>query len=137
MRTFLPLCNLFNFRTPQRRNQVVCVDFINEKKYLVKGLKSFTLYEFSLTTTTRFGRSKPAKAQEYTEPCTVPQDLRLEAISCETATVSWRAPKVNNGPESYVIQYTQEPAPQFIYWSRYKVGQSLKFTLTDLLPDTR
>ncbi|KAK6753412.1 hypothetical protein RB195_012791 [Necator americanus] len=124
-------------RTPQRRNQVVCVDFINEKKYLVKGLKSFTLYEFSLTTTTRFGRSKPAKAQEYTEPCTVPQDLRLEAISCETATVSWRAPKVNNGPESYVIQYTQEPAPQFIYWSRYKVGQSLKFTLTDLLPDTR
>ncbi|EPB74674.1 fibronectin type III domain protein [Ancylostoma ceylanicum] len=124
-------------RTPQRRNQVVRVDFINEEKYLVTGLKSFTLYEFSLTTTTRYGSSKPARAQEYTEPCTVPQNLRLEAISCETATVSWRAPKMNNGPERYVIQYTQEPAPQFRYWSRYKVGENTRFTLTDLLPDTR
>nr|CDJ89549.1 Ion transport 2 and Fibronectin domain containing protein [Haemonchus contortus] len=164
-------------RTPQRRNQVVRVDFINEEKYLVTGLKSFTLYEFSLTTTTRYGSSKSAKAQEYTgkiidieppqlfssysatpnrvhlpsstlasqtvnecsilEPCTVPQSLRLEAISCETATVSWRPPKVNNGAESYVIQFTQEPAPQFAYWNRYKVGDSTRFTLTDLLPDTR
>ncbi|KIH59780.1 fibronectin type III domain protein [Ancylostoma duodenale] len=124
-------------KTPQRRNQVVRVDFINEEKYLVTGLKSFTLYEFSLTTTTRYGSSKPARAQEYTEPCTVPQNLRLEAISCETATVSWRAPKMNNGPERYVIQYTQEPAPQFRYWSRYKVGENTRFTLTDLLPDTR
>ncbi|KAK6029321.1 fibronectin type III domain protein, partial [Ostertagia ostertagi] len=73
----------------------------------------------------------------FLEPCTVPQSLRLEAISCETATVSWRPPKVNNGAESYVIQFTQEPAPQFAYWNRYKVGQSTKFTLTDLLPDTR
>ncbi|WKY11928.1 hypothetical protein Q1695_003476 [Nippostrongylus brasiliensis] len=124
-------------RTPQRRNQVVRVDFINEEKYLVTGLKSFTLYEFSLTTTTRYGCSKSAKAQEYTEPCTVPQSLRLEATSCETATVSWRPPKVNNGAESYVIQFTQEPAPQFIYWNRYKVGECTRFTLTDLLPDTR
>ncbi|VDO77551.1 unnamed protein product, partial [Haemonchus placei] len=90
-------------RTPQRRNQVVRVDFINEEKYLVTGLKSFTLYEFSLTTTTRYGSSKSAKAQEYTEPCTVPQSLRLEAISCETATVSWRPPKVNNGAEVFFV----------------------------------
>lgn len=124
-------------RTPQRRNHVVRVDFINEEKYLVTGLKSFTLYEFSLTTTTRYGCSKSAKAQEYTEPCTVPQSLRLEAVSCETATVSWRSPKVNNGTESYVIQFTQEPAPQFVYWNRYKVGSTTRFTVTDLLPDTR
>uniref|UniRef100_A0A158P7Y0 Fibronectin type III domain protein n=1 Tax=Angiostrongylus cantonensis TaxID=6313 RepID=A0A158P7Y0_ANGCA len=124
-------------RTPQRRNQVVRVDFINEEKYLVTGLKSFTLYEFSLATTTRFGSGKSVKAQEYTEPCTVPQSLRLVAISSETATVSWRPPKVNNGSaESYVILFIQEPAPQFIYWNRYKVGDSTRFTLTDLLPDT-
>ncbi|KJH47402.1 fibronectin type III domain protein [Dictyocaulus viviparus] len=124
-------------RTPQRRNQVVRVDFINEEKYLVTGLKSFTLYEFSLTTTTRFGSGKPVKAQEYTEPCTVPQSVRLEAVSCDTATVSWHPPKVNNGSESYVILFIQEPAPQFLYWNRYKVGNSTRFTLTDLLPDTR
>ncbi|KAJ1345675.1 hypothetical protein KIN20_000264 [Parelaphostrongylus tenuis] len=162
-------------RTPQRRSHVVRVDFINEEKYLVTGLKSFTLYEFSLATTTRFGSGKCVKAQEYTEPCTVPQSLHLEAVSCETATVSWRSPKVNNGSKeengtagsnrdyseqrrcdriakaymipkisinmvdnvSYVILFIQEPAPQFIYWNRYKVGTSTRFTLTDLMPDTR
>uniref|UniRef100_A0A1I7XI91 Fibronectin type-III domain-containing protein n=1 Tax=Heterorhabditis bacteriophora TaxID=37862 RepID=A0A1I7XI91_HETBA len=124
-------------RTPQRRCHVVVVDFINKEKYLVIGLKSFTLYEFSISTTTRYGSSKPVKAQEYTEPCTVPQSIRLDAFSCETATISWRPPKMNNGPESYVIQFTQEPAPQFLYWSRYKCGKSTRFTLTDLLPDTR
>ncbi|KAE9413187.1 hypothetical protein Angca_005360, partial [Angiostrongylus cantonensis] len=36
----------------------------------------------------------------------------------------------------YVILFIQEPAPQFIYWNRYKVGDSTRFTLTDLLPDT-
>ncbi|CAI4223261.1 unnamed protein product [Auanema sp. JU1783] len=127
----------FKTRTPQRRCNVVVVDFINAEKYLVTGLKSFTLYEFSVSTTTRYGSSKPARTQEYTEPCTVPQSVRLDAVSSETATISWRPPKMNNGPESYVIQFAQEPAPQFPYWNRYKVGQSTRFTLTDLLPGTR
>ncbi|CAB3398799.1 unnamed protein product [Caenorhabditis bovis] len=124
-------------RTPQRRNNVVVVDFVNKDRYLVTGLKSFTLYEFSVFTTTRYGQSVPIRVQEYTEPCTVPQSVRIDAISDETATVSWRAPKVNNGAESYVIQYAQEPAPQFVYWNRYKVGNSTRFTLTNLQPDTR
>ncbi|CAD6193635.1 unnamed protein product [Caenorhabditis auriculariae] len=124
-------------RTPQRRNNVVVVDFITKDRYLVTGLKSFTLYEFSMFTTTRYGQSTPIRAQEYTEPCTVPQSVRIDAISDETATISWRTPKVNNGPEKYVIQFTQEPAPQFTYWNRYRVGDSTRFTLTNLLPDTR
>ena len=33
------------------------------------------------------------------EPSTVPQTIRLDAISSESATVSWKSPKVNNGPE--------------------------------------
>ncbi|EFO87789.1 CRE-TWK-32 protein [Caenorhabditis remanei] len=124
-------------RTPQRRNNVVAVDFINKDRYLVTGLKSFTLYEFSVYVTTRYGQSVPIKVQEYTEPCTVPQSVRIDAISDETATISWRAPKMNNGPESYIIQFVQEPAPQFVYWNKYRVGSSTRFTLTDLHADTR
>lgn len=29
----------------------------------------------------------------------MPQTIRLDAISSESATVSWKSPKVNNGPE--------------------------------------
>ncbi|PAV81759.1 hypothetical protein WR25_17501 [Diploscapter pachys] len=86
-------------RNPQKRCNAVIVDFINTDRFLVTNLKSFTLYEFQVVTTTRFGCSKPAKAQEYTEPSTVPQTIRLDAISSESATVSWKSPKVNNGPE--------------------------------------
>uniref|UniRef100_A0A914VCP5 DDB1- and CUL4-associated factor 7 n=1 Tax=Plectus sambesii TaxID=2011161 RepID=A0A914VCP5_9BILA len=127
----------FKTRTPQRRNHMTVVDFINTTSFEVVGLKSFTLYEFLLTTTTRYGRSKHVRCQEYTEPCTVPQSLRIEAVSSETATISWRAPRKNNGPEAYVIQFTQEPAPQFRYWRKYRVGKSKRFTITELSPDTR
>ncbi|CAJ0579311.1 unnamed protein product, partial [Mesorhabditis spiculigera] len=124
-------------RTPQRRTNVEMVDFINTTSYVVSGLKSFTLYEFSLRTTTRYGHSMPARAQEYTEPCTVPTLLRVEAISPETATVSWRAPIKNNAIEEYVVQYSQEPAPQFRYWERFKVGPQKRFTVVNLTPGTR
>jgi hypothetical protein len=33
--------------------------------------------------------------------------------------------------------FAQEPAPQFRYWRRYRVGKTLRFTLTDLNADTR
>uniref|UniRef100_A0A9J2PKP5 Fibronectin type-III domain-containing protein n=1 Tax=Ascaris lumbricoides TaxID=6252 RepID=A0A9J2PKP5_ASCLU len=108
----------YKTRTPQGiNNPLTVIDFINTPSYEVQGLRSFTLYEFSVVTTTRYGSSKPAKCQEYTEPCTVPQSLRLDA--------------------SYVIQFTQEPAPQFHYWKRYRCGNSKRFTITDLAPDTR
>ncbi|CAJ0948342.1 unnamed protein product, partial [Mesorhabditis belari] len=124
-------------RTPQRRTNVEMVDFINAETYVVTGLKSFILYEFSLRTTTRYGHSMPARCQEYTEPCTVPTLLRVEAISTESATISWRAPIKNNGPEEYIVQYSQEPAPQFRYWDRFKCGTSKKFTIPNLSPGTR
>uniref|UniRef100_A0A915C3F3 Fibronectin type-III domain-containing protein n=2 Tax=Parascaris univalens TaxID=6257 RepID=A0A915C3F3_PARUN len=128
----------YKTRTPQGfNNPLTVIDFINTPSYEVQGLRSFTLYEFSVVTTTRYGSSKPVKCQEYTEPCTVPQSLRLDAVSNETATFSWRAPRKNNGPESYVIQFSQEPAPQFRYWKRYRCGNSKRFTITDLAPDTR
>ncbi|GMT08861.1 hypothetical protein PFISCL1PPCAC_158 [Pristionchus fissidentatus] len=119
------------------RNQATIVDFITGENYEVKGLKTFTLYQFSLVVTTRYGSSKPANCQEYTEPCTVPQCVAVEAISSETMTLSWKAPKKNNGPERYVILYSQEPAPQFKYWNRYKCGAAARFTIPDLTPDTR
>ncbi|VDK47641.1 unnamed protein product [Anisakis simplex] len=126
------------FRTPQLRyNPMTVIDFITTPYYEVRSLQSFTLYEFSVVTTTRYGCSKSIKCQEYTEPCTVPQSLRLVAISAETATFSWKAPRKNNGAESYVILFAQEPAPQFHYWKRYRCGKSKKFTITDLSPDTR
>ncbi|GMR57156.1 hypothetical protein PMAYCL1PPCAC_27351, partial [Pristionchus mayeri] len=119
------------------RNQATVVDFITGETYEVKGLKTFTLYQFSLVVTTRYGSSKPATCQEYTEPCTVPQCVAVEASSSETVTLSWKAPKKNNGPERYVIMYSQEPAPQFKYWNRYKCGASTRFTIPELSPDTR
>uniref|UniRef100_A0A914DT17 Fibronectin type-III domain-containing protein n=1 Tax=Acrobeloides nanus TaxID=290746 RepID=A0A914DT17_9BILA len=126
----------YKTRTPQFRSNVTIVDFITTENYKVTGLKSFTLYEFSVVTTTRYGSSKPIKCQEYTEPCTVPQLVNVDAVSSETATISWQAPQKNNGLESYVVLYAQEPAPQFVYWTRYKVGSAKKFTITDLRPDT-
>ncbi|KAI6190639.1 hypothetical protein M3Y97_00140500 [Aphelenchoides bicaudatus] len=127
----------YKTRTPQRRQTVTVIDFVNTNSYEVKNLKSFTLYEFSVTTTTRFGSSVAVKAQEYTEPCTVPQSVRLEALNTDTATISWKSPRKNNGAESYVLMFAQEPAPQFRYWRRYRVGKTLRFTLTGLSPDTR
>uniref|UniRef100_A0A914PAU0 Fibronectin type-III domain-containing protein n=1 Tax=Panagrolaimus davidi TaxID=227884 RepID=A0A914PAU0_9BILA len=124
-------------RTPQRRNHLTVIDFITTDHYEVTNLKSFTLYEFSLVTTTRFGSSKSIRTQEYTEPCTVPQSVTLDAVSSETATISWKAPRKNNGPESYVVQFSSEPAPQFRYWRRYKIGRAKKFTIPELMPDTK
>ncbi|VDM47810.1 unnamed protein product [Toxocara canis] len=118
----------YKTRTPQgRNNPMTVIDFINTTRYEVCGLRSFTLYEFSVVTTTRYG----------SKPCTVPQSLRIDAVSSETATFSWRAPRKNNGSESYVIQFSQEPAPQFHYWRRYRCGNTKKFTITDLTPETR
>ncbi|KAE9552986.1 hypothetical protein FO519_003790 [Halicephalobus sp. NKZ332] len=127
----------FKTRTPQRRNHLTVIDFITTDHYEVTNLKSFTLYEFSVVTTTRYGSSKSIKTQEYTEPCTVPTSLTLEAVSSETATISWKPPKKNNGPESYTVQFSAEPAPQFRYWRRYRAGRAKKFTIPDLTPDTR
>ncbi|KAI1716026.1 ion channel domain-containing protein [Ditylenchus destructor] len=127
----------YKTRTPQRRNHHTVVDFINKTYYEVTGLKSFTLYEFSVVITTRFGSSKPCKCQEYTEPCTVPQLLKLEAISSETATISWKAPRKNNGIENYTLMFAQEPAPQFRFWQRFDIGSRKRFTLTELNNDTR
>ncbi|VDN51999.1 unnamed protein product [Dracunculus medinensis] len=128
----------YKTRTPQiLDNPITMIDFINSDRYEVRNLKSFTLYEFTVVTTTRFGSSKPVRCQEYTEPCTVPQLLRLTAFSSETATFSWRAPRKNNGPESYVIQFSQEPAPPFHFWQRYKCGSSKTYTITGLMPNTR
>ncbi|KAI6189249.1 TWiK family of potassium channels protein 7 [Aphelenchoides besseyi] len=66
----------------------------------------------------------------------VPQSIRIESTSSETATVAWRAPRKNNGTESYVVMFAQEPAPQFRYWRRYRVGRSHVFTITGLNADT-
>uniref|UniRef100_A0A7E4ZRT4 Fibronectin type-III domain-containing protein n=1 Tax=Panagrellus redivivus TaxID=6233 RepID=A0A7E4ZRT4_PANRE len=126
----------FKTRTPQRRNHLTVIDFITTDHYEVTNLKTFTLYEFSLATTTRFGSSKAIKTQEYTEPCTVPTSVVIDAVSSETATIAWRAPKKNNGSESYVVQFAAEPAPAFQYWQRYKVGKAKRFTITNLSPDT-
>lgn len=129
----------YKTRTPQARsNPVTVVEFLNREYYVVRELRSFTLYAFSVATTTKFGSSKPITCQEYTEPCTVPQSLSLVAVSSETATFAWHAPRKNNNKsESYVILFSQEPAPQFHFWRRYSCGSAKRFTITDLLPDTR
>nr|CAD2189213.1 unnamed protein product [Meloidogyne enterolobii] len=125
-------------RTPHRlNNSTKVIDFLRQNRFVVSGLKSFTLYEFNVRISTSEGSSKPVKCQEYTEPCTVPQLLQLDAISSETATISWRAPRKNNGPEKYLLLFTQEPAPPFQYWRRFEAGKRRKFTLIGLNADTR
>ncbi|KAL3984910.1 Ion channel family protein [Acanthocheilonema viteae] len=128
----------YQIRTPRKRNNPVkVIEFITNEQYLVTGLRSFTLYCFSVTTTTRLGSSKPITCYEYTEPCTVPQSLSLEALSCETATFIWDSPHKNIGPESYALLISKEPAPQFSSWQLYSCDNNKSFTVTELLPNTR
>uniref|UniRef100_A0A915PRW3 Fibronectin type-III domain-containing protein n=1 Tax=Setaria digitata TaxID=48799 RepID=A0A915PRW3_9BILA len=128
----------YRIRTPRSRNNpATVIEFITSEQYVVTGLRSFTLYRFSVATTTRFGSSKPITCHEYTEPCTVPQSLSLVALSCETATFVWDAPHKNIAPESYTVLLSQEPAPQFHSWRSYSCGNSRRFTVTELLPNTR
>ena len=84
------------------------------------------------------------------EPCTVPQNLTLSAVSSGTATISWTSPVKNKGhpevqtllfpkrrmPQLYTLYFAQEPCPEFRYWSKYRLGARTKFTLTDLMADT-
>uniref|UniRef100_A0A914HJX2 Potassium channel domain-containing protein n=1 Tax=Globodera rostochiensis TaxID=31243 RepID=A0A914HJX2_GLORO len=97
------------------------IDYIRQNRYVIQGLRSFTLYEFNVRISTNNGTSRPARCQEYTEPCTVPQLLELYAISSVTATITWDSPKKNHGSEQYFLLFAQEPAPQFQYWRRYVV----------------
>ncbi|CAD5226189.1 unnamed protein product [Bursaphelenchus okinawaensis] len=97
----------YKTRTPQRRPNATVIDFVNQTYYEITDLKSFTLYEFSVATTTRYGSSKAVKCQEYTEPCTVPQSLKLDAIGAEKATISWRAPRKNKSQEFKI--YPKKP----------------------------
>ncbi|KAK6108268.1 Ion channel family protein [Brugia pahangi] len=128
----------YQIRTPRTRNSpATVIEFISDEHYVVTGLRSFTLYVFSVATTTTFGSSKPIRCYEYTEPCTVPQSLSLEALSCETATFVWDAPHKNIAPESYVLLLSQDPAPQFPSWQSYDCGDNKCFTVTELLPNTR
>ncbi|VDN06097.1 unnamed protein product [Thelazia callipaeda] len=120
-------------RTPQGdNNPVTFIEFINKEEYVVTGLQSFTLYSFSVATTTRFGSSKPVICQEYTEPCTVPQSLAIIAVTRDTATLSWTAPRKNIGQENYFILFSKEPAPQFSLWKRCNCGNVRYFTITEL-----
>uniref|UniRef100_A0A0R3S014 Fibronectin type-III domain-containing protein n=1 Tax=Elaeophora elaphi TaxID=1147741 RepID=A0A0R3S014_9BILA len=90
----------YQIRTPRTRNNpATVIEFITGEQYLVTGLRSFTLYVFSVATTTRFGSSKPITCYEYTEPCTVPLSLSLKALSCKAATFIWDPPNKNIAPE--------------------------------------
>ncbi|VDO24880.1 unnamed protein product [Onchocerca flexuosa] len=128
----------YKIRTPRNRdNPVTIIEHIDTKQYVITGLRSFTLYEFSVATTNNVGCSKPITNYEYTEPCTVPQSLSLEALSSETATFVWNAPLKNIGPENYTVLLSQEPAPKLSSWQSYDCGDSKRFTATALLPNTR
>ncbi|VDK67040.1 unnamed protein product [Onchocerca ochengi] len=128
----------YKIRTPRNRdNPVTIIEHISTKQYVITGLRSFTLYEFSVATTSEFGCSRPITNYEYTEPCTVPQSLSLEALSSETATFVWNAPLKNIGPENYTVLLSQEPAPQLSSWQSYDCGENKRFTATALLPNTR
>ncbi|CAG9537411.1 unnamed protein product [Cercopithifilaria johnstoni] len=125
-------------RTPRKQsNPATIIEFVNSEQYLITGLRSFTLYSFSVATTTRAGSSKPIKCYEYTEPCTVPQSLSLEALGCEAATFIWESPHKNIAPENYVLLLSQDPAPHFSSWQSYSCGKNKSFTVTELLPNTR
>ncbi|KAM3717497.1 TWiK family of potassium channels protein [Dirofilaria immitis] len=120
-----------------RNNPTTVIEYVCTERYVITGLRSFTLYGFSVATTTNFGSSKPITCYEYTEPCTVPQSLSLEELSSETATLVWNAPRKNIGPENYTVLLSQEPAPQFSSWQSYGCGKNKRFTVTELLPNTR
>jgi hypothetical protein len=56
-----------SYRGRARRNaDIQMIDFINSTDYMVTDLASFTLYEFVLVTSTKWGHSAAAKTQEYT-----------------------------------------------------------------------
>uniref|UniRef100_A0A914RZ63 Fibronectin type-III domain-containing protein n=1 Tax=Parascaris equorum TaxID=6256 RepID=A0A914RZ63_PAREQ len=118
----------YKTRTPQGfNNPLTVIDFINTP--------SKTLINFILGSFRRFVSSKIVSAVDCLEPCTVPQSLRLDARSHTTPELVGRSVLLSSG--SYVIQFSQEPAPQFRYWKRYRCGNSKRFTITDLAPDTR
>ncbi|KAI6229161.1 hypothetical protein M3Y95_00502200 [Aphelenchoides besseyi] len=123
----------FKTRTPQRRHTVTVIDFVNTTTYEVRNLKSFTLYEFNVVTTTRFGCSKQIRTQEYTEPFHNRFESNRRAVKPRLLLGELHE---KTTVQSYVVMFAQEPAPQFRYWRRYRVGRSHVFTITGLNADT-
>lgn len=96
----------------------------------IMSLQSCSLYEFRITSVSKYGESKPVILVQYTEPQLSPQHILATKLNENTIELSWEPPyKRTNAVKNYIVYWTENPDARLCEWQKMTVyGPRVVFT---------